>query len=587
MALFNINSITPTFSVNGVQLHVTGGRRERPAGRPGATLSVTLADDLDPETLVNQPCDLRVTVGNTAGLQGRVVFKGRVAGYTRRVGAQQGDGGAVLDDAVELQCISMIADRWSRAPERLVSMYDPERLSGDDLKFDTSVLPTKEDGTVLTPQMVSTRDLTAHAAIRYAAKQMQYLEVIFTAEDYPVQRVDFTPASGWYSPISDLLKHSEPIWVDDEDRNVLYILDPYTPLPEGFPITDKTLSQMQLNLSQPTRDIVNQAEVVFRNDGEYEVSRGRQFTRERFAQVIVNAGNNVSSRIDQWFRDFFDAGSGRLLSSVQTRQRTFTYAGTELTIEDQVDYYTGGIRTGYLKTTQQDVPGFVFSITREEKFQVGFTRNYLGYRQEYTAKSTSGLFVKADQDGREIKVPVDDAVRSGLIYDGGTFDFDFASIASETEVARRITSGQFDVITTEVDHLTSSIRSHTASRTGEPVIYNKALRAGTQGTTVIEHAASIAAHGRRIAPQFDAGELPYKAAISAAKKWLARQNEAPREASVDFPDPDFQLRRGSVLRLHDRGGAVGVFVVVGDSVSWSSAQPMAQAVTLREVLLSA
>jgi len=586
----HINSVTLDFRVSGVVVHVIGGRRERPAGRPGATLSVTLADMLAPATLINQPCELRVVVSNLAGMQGASLFKGRVAGWTKRVAASDAPSGATIDDQMELQCVGKLADRWSLAPSRITSYYDPDRLSAEDLAVDVTSLPVNASGAPITAQMDPVEGLTAHEAIRRAALAMGYTGTVVTADDFPLMRIDFTPRSGYYEPVAGILAPAEPIWADDDVNNVLYVLDPFKALPDGYPIRDKYLSQMHMNLSRPAREIINVAEVVYRNDGAYEVSQGRQLTYQENVQLFDPDDGEETVTTWQVYADssFIPAKPiSRIILEQSVRRRD----GDGFVIHQSklINKYLGNVKTGHVIYIEDAIPTLGLGQTRFEEMVINFERQANGdYIQRSTVTTVRGLCLVYDQDGQELLIPVFDALQNKLIYEGGNFEFVSAEISKTTETNTPTGEGQFDATTKRVDFLTSAVESHTAARTGKPSTYAASQRLGHQARMTVENADSIATYGRRKSVEFDAHDLPYAPAVAAAQKWLARKFLAPLEGNIELPDPDFMIRRGSAIRLHERGGAeVGVFIVVGDALSWGPNQPLSQSVTLQEMLINA
>lgn len=587
--MIHINDVTLSFTVAGTTYHVLSGRRERPAGRPGATLNLTLADMIDPETIMNQQCELRVTVSNIVGTKGGVIFKGRVAGWQKRVAASGSEGGAQIQDQVEIQCVSKMADRWSLAPARITSMYDRDRLGTSDLKVDNDSLPKDANGNPVQPQQDGSRGLTAHAAIRRAATSMGYSDVIITADDYPLMRIDFTPKSGWYEPIANLLAPNEPLWADDDVNNILYILDTYKPLPADYPIRDKYLSQTNLNLSRPVREIVNQVDVLYRNDGDYESSQGRQVRVQETVQKFDFEDGEETVVVNVKYLDAAD--TSRVISTIkleETVRRREGGFGLVIHQSRLVNRYKGNVKTGHTKRIENSVPTLGLVFTMQEEMRINFARQANGeYIQTSTTTTESGLCLVVDQDGQELLMPVLEAIQNKLIYEGGEFEFVTQSISKTTESLDKTGEGQFDVTTKRRDYLTNTTDLHTASRTGKPSTYDASQRLGKQERVTIENADSIALYGRRKAADFDARDLPYEPAVAAGHKWLARQFTAPREANIDLPDPDLILRRGTAIRLHDRSGEVGIFIVVGDTLTWGENQPLSQTVTLSEVLLDA
>jgi hypothetical protein len=261
------------------------------------------------------------------------------------------------------------------------------------------------------------------------------------------------------------------------------------------------------------------------------------------------------------------------------------------------NYYDGRLKIGHFKSTVGKVPGTnTTGVIEEEACEIQWEKQDGDYVQVRQAALKAGIIVVQNVVQGGVLLP---KLTPAMQANTGQIDINTEAIPQsnewgdiELDVERNITSPKEGLTLQEKfthDLITGNIKdTQSWTRTGKPVL-DKPRRyqyggggagshAGAEVRVLLTDAASAALYGVRKAGTFDAGEIPREIAFALAR--LLMQPE-PAQATLELPDPDFDLKRGEVRRIFDRDGDQGLFVCTGTSESWGEGQWLAQTADFR------
>lgn len=266
--------INAVFKVNNVEVPIKDFSFQRPTGKLGSILNVTLAD----------PDPTIVPVG--ASIKFQLEVNGEFYTLLDNGKIQEKDysvtvSGGGPDDEVTVGSLDVMADKFTLAPRRPVIMYDPSRVDFSEVKLDVDNMPRDRTGKVIRPVIEPVSGLTMKQILLRAytgagggpfvsfMPHVYYLTrgwsntmlhtpgndqigcdfsgVVTNIPNYRVKRADFSITGGWHDGAQPVVAMFNPLYFTEVGS--LFIIDVDRPLnyginPKQIPLSEhKSLSE--------------------------------------------------------------------------------------------------------------------------------------------------------------------------------------------------------------------------------------------------------------------------------------------------------------------------------------------------------
>ena len=553
----------------------------------GNFLSLTLKRP-DP-SLVSRTANLKFEIGVRQSAEASyqwVTFLdgGRLSGRDATIGMAQNSP----TDTVQVNGLDMLGDRWTLAPARPRTLYNPALISAeeigdtpglvkdDDDNFINSfkgfaapdVLRT-ESGAAIVPVREAVDDLTLHRAVHEAyVEGCGFPGVVTNISDHAIPRVDFTLAGGFDAGVRQLLALYEPLFYIGDD-GALWITDPDE-------LSIATLSPKQLPLSAlvtvkntlPAHQFFDGLVVSYQEEtGGAEIVIGDRFENE----TATSETTETTTR--RRIRQYASAAQPGVVTREATIETTTTVRGEDGDIihrETQADTFDAlNRKSGHTRTVESRVPdleadGELALLTVvEEKCSISYRAHPTRPRQWVQDSSVTAVrgLIHEDNDNKyrdePFRVPMTDAHRNGYVDAGADQTSSFGPIKTTIESLRVREDGQLDVSVIVIDEIAKTTeRSSSTPRVG--AIGGDSRQSSVRRVLLL--AEGVETITRRVR-EVSGGDLPREVVLPLGRRKLRRLNNPPPEVSVQFPGLKFDIRRGSIVQVYSRDGADGVFIV--------------------------
>jgi hypothetical protein len=596
-------------TADGVEVPITSYALRAPRDVMGTSLTLRLARP-DPG-LISRTASLKFEIGVRqpgAGAYEWVTYLegGRLAGREATIGMSQ----SRPTDTVQVSAFDLLGDHWKIAPARPRTLYDPDRVSADEIggspdglikddddnpatSFKGFAAPdviTTEAGVPVTTERVPVDDLSFRRAARAAyVDGCGFSDVLTNIPDFPVSRVDFTPFGGSYDgAIRPLLALYDPLYHAGDD-GTLWITDPDE-------LSIATLSPRQLPLSAvltvktttPARQFVDGVVVSYQlEEGSAEIVIGDRFENE----TTRNGENETVTR--RRIRQYGSPSEPGEVTREATIETTTTVRGADGDIihrETQADTFDAlNRKSGHTRTVESRVPDvndvaqvpvqyFFKGVTyvktvrvpiikllqvEEEKCSISYRPHPTrprAYVQDSCVTAVRGLVLRDnDNQYREqpFPIPLKDAHRNGMVEADADHVAEFVAIKTTTESLRVKADGELDVHVVVIDELAKTTeRSVSTPRVG--AIGGDSRRNNVRRVLLLADGVETIT---RSVPEMAGGELARDLLLPLGRRKLRRLNNPPPEVSIDLPGLEVSIRRGSIVEPHDRAGASGIYIV--------------------------
>lgn len=552
------------FVVDDVEIPFIRARHIGADGFAAAALSVTLAImDLD-QIPDDANCHLNYVID---GVEKRR-FTGRVAGWRHA----QGLDGEEIADEIEVVCAGFLADRSALAPKALTVLYDPSRVSADELVFDQSALPTDYDtGLPIQPVLVPFTGMSAYDVLDYCGEKMGY-EIIRRFEDYPVDRVDISPRDGWYAGVNEVLTGIDTLRAVDDYVNTIKIDDVDRPVWTGQIVRQVTLSDMLPTITRSSAEIVN----VLEMDYDPLANSSADDTYYEYITRPVETPFPQDGVLHQTGYEYVRLTRSRVDDSILNED--VLYSDTQTFNEDNVmilrvriqQTMAGVLKILHIKDVWASVPkqdgsgDMYLEQIRHETYGMSWViRKNVWSLQATHNRVLGAVAVIEDPDGGPSTMrPLTDAIRMGDVTSFEPYTFETLIFEEEFENYEIVNDHQYNQTVTKLDMLTEQRGAgFTTLQSGQPPSVPIGRKGRKRRTRTIEHAGSIATYGRRKAVSYTAGRRPYRVAKPAAERHLARLTGFLPDASLNMPTPIYDLERSDALEITDVTGNLGIFRV--------------------------
>jgi hypothetical protein len=629
------------FKVAGVALDVSRFSYTEPRGRLGATLSVTLADPTTALNLITPQSSLSFEIGarraNGTWAWKYLMNEGRLAGRNYSISFRQGRAVVGPNDEITISSVDVVHDKFNLAPRRSVVMYDPWKVQYREVAVKPSEATRDRYGAPILPLIEPVAGLTAYQAAgraytgrggnyyvrpggpadRFEGSRAQalarlaqgdaaeflglgYAGFVTNIPDYAISRIEFGISGGWHEAAQALFQMYGPIYF--VENNVLFIIDPNSPLPAGFaprliPLTD--FNRLQVT-TQP-RDLTNAVLLTYKAEAwEVAQEEGIEYTyrfdqekneqpeggfgqpgyvltettkkiretrhRDDRATVIAEAVEQETVETHQTFVAGDEGGGAFLLTHRETT--TYRYDGQlSLGHSKKVEAIiaSGPDASLLLQEVSREICEIVWKQTEDDPFQFVQTRNRTDVDGLFYISQDTKSVLGPDGEKHDVRIryPVLVAQANGIIEDDGQMGF--GPVKRILEVLETGKGSQMYVHVRVVDCLTGTLKESVSQpRTGSP--YTSDFR-GKQRNVLLRDTASEALIGPRKPAGINAGELPRARAFELGWATLALLSSPPDDLHLDLTGMDFALAKGCVVQAQTRAASVGNYMVAGLAVT--------------------
>jgi hypothetical protein len=573
-------------TADGTEVPISSFDLSAPEGALGVGLAVTLAKP-DVSLVTNASAvqfDLGVWTGSAFEWV-TMLSGGKLAGHELTIAVTRGGPG----DSVKLALLDTVGDRWTLAPERPETLYDPDQ---GDQPAPSDIVTVNERGAKIEPVFTPVYSMTMREVLRRAyVVGCGFDRVVTNIPDFPVSEVTFSREGGYHEAARPLLSLFEPVYF--AEGNDLWIIDAGAALPAGLQPRELPLSAyVKVTDTAPARQPVSSLVVAYRSDS----SAGGDYFTERLEQDdpqetgTFGVAGYTSTETERRVREYrnFDAPETivreeRVSETVTTTDYQFNVIGRET----QVDSFDSlGRKSGHKRTVESRVPelaadgAFTLQKVEEETYAISYRAGAAG-RDELasTVKELAGL-VLIDEDrtylGKPYEIPLDDAHFSGYLDPDAGQSVEFKAIRTVIETYRR-EGAATKVRRRPINHLNNASvpeKPISETRAGSTAVSRR-----SQG--VVRRMLTLpGATAGRVVPTFGTGDLPGDMAISLGWRHLASLNSPPRQLSAQLPLLAFDIRRGTAVRPHSRSGVLGTYIVTATRVSGQSLGTQKQLITM-------
>lgn len=558
--------IAAGFFVNDVEVPFVQGRLSMPDGFAGASLTITLAD-LDLAAVpTNAPCHMNYIVD---GVEIRR-FTGRVAGYTHaQVLTEDGE----IDDSIQVVCTGLLTDRAALAPEAITVLYNPNVVTEAELEFDEASLPRDPDGAVIEPVLVPMNNLSAYKVLDFVGDAIGY-DISRYFDDYQIDRLDISPQAGYYAALEEVLAGIDTQRSVDDFYDTMVIDDLDRPLWTGMQIRQIDLDDMLPSITKQASDIINVVEMDY-DAGALDDADSRYYEYELVDVAVEPDGDTIRGEGWKYLRytkSYDHPGDILAEDTLYSEKRLFDADNEMVYREILTEVYAGLLKVGHTKRVWAMVPvgdgsgDTILDEIRNEEYNMTWAIRGGNWVLQQTKNKVVGVVALIeDPDTAEITYEaIDAATRTRQINGTSTFDvLDGVPLATEYEFYDVVSDDQYNHEVVIFDELknTRSNGSSSSLQSGQPPTVAGGKKGRKRRLRTIENAASIATFGRRRAVPYKAGRLPFRLALSAGERRLARLAGQLREATLELPTPVYTLQRAAAFEITDINGNQGVWRV--------------------------
>lgn len=413
-ASVEINAI---LKINDVEVPIKSFNFQKPTGRLGSLLNVTLADpDYD---LV--PLGASVYFGLVFGVEGvnieyPLMTNSKLTDTSYEIRYRGGKNNGPIDE-VSFGTLDAMGDRFTLSPLRPVIMFDPNRVRFDDIKTDPENAIRELNGRIVYPIIEPVNGLTMKKILNraytgvgswgytntitsaqfgslglawesmYAGNNVNqngcgFERVITNIEDYPVRQANFTVEGGWHDGAQPVVAMYAPIYfLKGED---LVILDVDQPLPYGVTPYNVSLSYHKaLSLKQTFQPDKNQLLLTYQYMGNdpYEnptkLFREVQLPDEYPVDTSSSGGPNfgeegyIKQTLKERVREYYMSDTpDDVLDTQPVKTQLITeqtivirddggsvsFSGVRVSgIEETEHFYAGDLKIGHSRTVQSRI----------------------------------------------------------------------------------------------------------------------------------------------------------------------------------------------------------------------------------------
>lgn len=396
---FAFTEITAELLVNSVVVPIKSFQFSVPSGKLGSTLNVVLADpdvtDIPAGASVKFQLVIRVE-----GVNHNYVLMDNAKLQTRDSSVKwKGGPGNGPQDEVTFGALDVIADKFGLAPRRPVIMYDPYRVTFDEvaqrprdaIQDDQGhpILPIIEPVYGLSMSQIIARAYTnvgGTAFISHLSREFLasiswvtligspgtdqvgcgFTAVVTNIPDYKVRRADFSIDGGWHDGAQPCVGMYSPLYF--VEGTVLFIIDVDRLLPYGYtahPITlgdHKSLSDRIAY--KPDANAVLLTYQYANNDPNEDPARlfreVYSFTEDESNGIDYGDPGYLKKVTERWDLEYYLADfPAEVLSTIPIRiesrtQQTVNYASI---VDDAIVFTSYGVRTTHREVTTYQYRG--------------------------------------------------------------------------------------------------------------------------------------------------------------------------------------------------------------------------------------
>lgn len=597
------------FLIDDVQKSIRKAVISAPPEAMGTQLKVWLADP--DASLVTYATNITFQIGvwtSSGFIYITLISGGKLSARENPI---KNDTGRPADE-VMLTIVDVIGNRWNRAPNQPIHLYDSERISAPD----QSTLLTQQiqvyGGGTLVPLNIAIPGLTINQVMVEAfVVGTGFSAIMSNLPNFPVIEADFTLTGGYDAGVRPLLSPFSPIFF--ERNNVLFVIDPDASLPAGFtPRAFPESDIINISDSLPQYEPINAILVQVQIDTGGDYFTERLETETTHTGIFGDAGYlevDHEQRIRE-YRNF--ANPSIILHEDIVNETTRVLSGGVDLIEETVfvQYFDGlNRKTGHLRRSALFLPNMAgifinssgkkiipWSLQDDARRQdqiITYRPNPLNPIEDIQDTVTtmeSGLILEDPDnfytDGHLVqtafKIPLADAQVSNYLDSNGNQFVHTAEIKTSIESLRV----HGDQVTTEVriiNHLAGNVptQSLNTTRPGGVVVSRKRQQA--QRTLMLTTGSGI---GGRRTPVLNAGALPVNIAINLGFRKLRQLNNPPKQMELHPAYVDVTIRRGTILAIRGRGGVLlGNYIVLGYEINFDEYNPTTGFLTSMNVQL--
>lgn len=557
---------------SGVELPARSIIESAQAGALGVSLDVTLATPNRSLVTSQSLLSFEVGVWNGTSFDWVTIMDGGKMSGDRAAYANQGSRPA---DKVSFGTLDLLADRWTRAPEAPVTLYDPQEVD-EPANTDARSLVHDEQGNAITPVNRAIYGLTMREVLRQAyVEGCGFESVVTNIPDFPVSASYFTLEGGYHAGVLPLVSLFEPMYFAVGEQ--LWIVDADAALPAGLtPLQLSDADVKAIDDTRPPRQAVSKLIVEYKEDAR----AGGDYFTERLEQERSEAGRfgspgytlTETTRRVREYRSFSAPETIVRSAVVEVETKTTDTDFQIIGRETQADTFDAlGRKARHTRRVEARVPdlssagALTLQTVSDETYTIIYRPAAASGSDEIAMTTTevSGL-VLVDKDrpylDKPYEIPYTDAHQSGYIDTEANQSAEFKAIRTVTEEYVR-EGGSVEVRRQVANHLNGGSVENSTSQTRAGSI---AVSRRAQSTVRRMVTTSGGSSTGRTVPTFSAGDIPGDRARELARRKLRRLNNPPRQVSITLPYLDFRLRRGQIVEAHARGGlSLGVFIVEG------------------------
>lgn len=401
--------INAELKVNGDVVSIKSFQYQRPTGKLGSILNVELTKD-DPTLIpVGASIDFDL-VFNLSGTEARytLLSNGKLQDRDYTIAYESSNAGGKSNNRVTFTTLDVISDKFSLAPRRPVTMYDPTRVKYDQVYTRSDqqirdenfgrIVPIIEPVAGLTMKTVLKRAYTGAGGFGFMtsvpifpgalvpflaspgtdAVGCGFDDVVTNIEDFRVRRADFTIESGWHDGAQPSVAMYAPVYT--VNSNTLFILYMDRALPFGInAYTVPIWKHKSLSEKVNFRPDANAILLTYQYNGNdpNEDQGPLRLTRDVFHDEITDEAEGLiegqpgyyKTTVRRWDREVYMSDQPEVVldtfplsSNTETIQSITWYVPpdgdqtffiTAVTHQEVIDYtYEGDLKVGHNRTTK-------------------------------------------------------------------------------------------------------------------------------------------------------------------------------------------------------------------------------------------
>jgi hypothetical protein len=406
LALQAFVDINARLLIDDVEVPIKDFNFQKPTGRLGSALNVTLADPNYEIIEIGASIDFSiiVTVGATEHPYPLMV-NSALSEDDFSIKYRGGQNGGPID-SVTFGALDVTGDRFTKTPLRPVVMFDPSRVQRDNVLADPEnairdestgrvILPIIEPVTGLTMKKVLHRAYTSIGgsyADRLSPIQRSqqswghmyvgdivdgsssaqagcgFNTVITNIEDYRVRQAQFTIENGWHGGARPVVEMFSPVYFPaGPDGNNLVILDVDQPLEFGVSVYDVLLSyHKSLSQRRSYRPDTNQVLLTYQYMGNDPYENAGKLWREVERDPVypvntatdtenpISAGEEgyVKHTLRERVREYYQVDDPDNVLDTQPVLTVLTVEQTYVLRDDSGGVVFSGVRTSSIERTE-------------------------------------------------------------------------------------------------------------------------------------------------------------------------------------------------------------------------------------------